>query len=325
MQEHAHHPGRIFDKNVRRFRIDQAVLTVESIERLSLGAAARQEVDEPRAFLLFAQIEPLHYRCQVVEDVPRVHVVVPHEGFDAVQNFLLRVLQVFRDDSLQAQCQYVSCLFFRVVHLVANTQQEVERFLEVSTGGIRQQLGVYQRFEFVGAFTLNKTDPVQRVVITQAAATVFDIRLLEKDRAIVLLVPGRQVLLARFQVGCLFALDASFPEPLSECGKEILVSHKEPGVHHCRLGQAVIVCLLNALFDRAYGMPDFETDIPEHVEDAFNDIPGLLGKRMGRTVMEKKQVDVAAGVQSLATVATDGNQCERGRVLAVANFLQRLL
>ena len=46
---------------------------------------------------------------------------------------------------------------------------------------------------------------------------------------------------------------------------------------------------------------------------------------MGRTIVEKKQIDVAAGVQGFATVATDGNQCERCGGLSVANFLQRLL
>jgi hypothetical protein len=71
--------------------------------------------------------------------------------------------------------------------------------------------------------------------------------------------------------------------------------------------------LLEGFFEGADGVADFEADVPEHVEDIFDDFAGARGHfAPGAFHVEEVEVDVGAWVEEAAAVAAGGDEGDLG-------------
>ena len=106
-------------------------------------------------------------------------------------------------------------------------------------------------------------------------------------------------------------------EALAEVGKQAAVARHPPGVHQGGLVLLVGPRLLDALGDRAHGVADLETEVPQQVEDLVDDRLDVLRKLVGGPWHQEQKVDVRAGVERAPAVAAGRHQRQhRRRLLA---------
>lgn len=79
--------------------------------------------------------------------------------------------------------------------------------------------------------------------------------------------------------------------------------------------------LFGAFFHRAHALPDFQADVPEQGQEAFD---GVAENLVVGAVQQDQQVDVGVGVQFAATVAADRHQGDVG-VFAPVELVPGLL
>ena len=65
-------------------------------------------------------------------------------------------------------------------------------------------------------------------------------------------------------------------------------------------------------------MPDLEPDVPQRVEDLFDERVDVGGHRVGRVVVQKQHVHVAEGVEFAPPIAADGDQGRQSLRLLLA-------
>jgi hypothetical protein len=58
-------------------------------------------------------------------------------------------------------------------------------------------------------------------------------------------------------------------------------------------------------------MTDFETDIPEQIEDLLNDLLDVRRDLSGLWAVQKHHIDIAKGIELTSAISTQGNQCQR--------------
>ncbi len=147
---------------------------------------------------------------------------------------------------------------------------------------------------------LHLREPHRGVDVAQAARSLLELRLEEKDRVAV-------ALMAVAALGELLAIEARGVllqhlglHRLLEAGVEHVVAAQVAGVEQRRLHLQVLLRQAGAGADRAARVTDGETGVPERVEDALGD--GLdVGVHPPR--VEHEEIDVGLGVQLAPAVA----------------------
>ena len=109
------------------------------------------------------------------------------------------------------------------------------------------------------------------MIITQTAAAVFDVRLLHVDGPSVLGMTLGLVLDALGNVLVFKAFHASVDERFTEQFEQFCVTYDETRLEQGGLGKHVGVSLIDCLVDGSRRVTDFEAEVPEGVEDEFND------------------------------------------------------
>jgi len=154
----------------------------------------------------------------VLVDVPRVQIVIPHEGFNASQFGPVPILEGLGDNSLEPQGQNVGGLPGMIVHAVADPMEEVETLAQFVAGVGSEGASRMQFLKVTGAEE-RVGNPEQVVEVAHAAGAFLQIRFLQEDR-------GRELKVALFDIGAAF-LKESDPVPqdavLTEAASELFV------------------------------------------------------------------------------------------------------
>ena len=90
--------------------------------------------------------------------------------------------------------------------------------------------------------------------------------------------------------------------------KQLIIAADESRVHERGFVFLIEPCLLDAFGNRAAGMTDFETHVPEQIENVLHKILQRFGQLVGGAGQEKKNVDVRAWVEQAAAVTTCGDE-----------------
>jgi hypothetical protein len=304
--------GVVFEE-VGVFGEDAFVAGDEAVELGDFGDAVACEEGEGAAFFGFGvdvlEVETVHDFAGALEDVAGGGVVVPHEGFDAIEDAFLFVAELGGDDALEAEGELVFAAALGVVHGVAGAEDEVVGFGDFfPTGG-----GDEAFFDEVLGFEsaeLGVAHPDEVLVVAEAAAAVFDVGFLNEGGVAEFAVAGGEVLLAEAEEGGFLAFHAFFIEAGAKLvvgegvAAEVAQLHEGGFCFHAFVGEA------HAVADGADAVADFEADvIEEHEElaDQFGDFRGDVGGVAGE---EEGEVDVAAGGHDAAAVAAVGAEGE---------------
>src|SRR5205814_9591297 len=83
-------------------------------------------------------------------------------------------------------------------------------------------------------------------------------------------------------------------------------------LEHGRFREHVLVRLIDRFINRAGGVADLETDIPEQVKDLFDHLGRVRRNLSAIFLVEKHDVDVAEWVELAASVTAECEEGERG-------------
>ena len=168
------------------------------------------------------------------------------------------------------------------------------------------------------ALVFHEDHPVQVLEIAQTAAAILDVRLLHRGRIAEFGAARRLILHARGNVFVFAALDAFGDDGLLEFFEELFVSRYEARFDQGGFGLHVLVRDLNAFADRAHGMADFETKVPQRVQNAVHDLREMrqrLAEGDDLAGVQEHDIDVTVRIQFGAAVTAKGNQRQRRKLL----------
>jgi hypothetical protein len=176
--------------------------------------------------------------------------------------------------------------------------------------------GEYAAFaEVVGVAgaELDAADPDHVMVVAEPAAAGFDVWFLEVDGigaagVAFFDIAGAEVEEFLFAIG-----DALAAEVVFEFVEDGAIACDEAVLEKSAHGLVVFEGLLEGFLEGADGVADFEADVPEHVEDIFDDFAGARGHfAPGAFHVEEVEVDVGAWVEEAAAVAAGGDEGDLG-------------
>ncbi len=147
-------------------------------------------------------------------------------------------------------------------------------------------------------------DPADGLDVAQPAGTGLDVRLEVVGRVVVTMMP-------RGLLGdlCLEELARAphvvLPERAAHRLEQVVGSGEQPRLDQRRRDADVGGALALAVVDRAHAVPDLEADVPEEGEEALD---AVVPARDAALRQQDHDVDVRAGMQLAAAVATDGDE-----------------
>ena len=204
-------------------------------------------------------------------DVAGVAVVIPHECLGAAQDVALRVVEGGGDDALELEGELIGGFAAVVVQLVANAVDEVVCGFEFAECGDGEQLAFDEVLETTAA-ALHAGDPLDALVIAQAAAAFLHIRFLQEDRVRVFFMSAAHVLAAQFEESRLAFVDAFLGEAGLKISEQLSVAADKARIHERGFIFLIQPCLLDAFGNRAAGMADLEAHVPEEIEDVLHEV-----------------------------------------------------
>ncbi len=303
-------PQRLVGERVRGERFQLAVFQDEAVDFLAMGGAKGKE--GPFGPFFSAAAEPVAEGVAKIEQERRALVVIPHEGLHPAKDGPVLVAETVGDLSLQPQGEHIAGPLLQVMEFSADAQQEVVGAVELLAFGRRQQLRVDKGLGAVQP-ALHFPDPDQVLIIAQAAATVLDVGFLEKRRVAGLFVPVALVGHAPGQVLLFMAVQAAALESLPKFREDRFVSAEKAGFQQRGLGAQVAVGLGDEFLHGARGVSDLKTDVPEHVENVLDDVVHLARVLRSVVGIEKKNVDVAVGIEFAPAESPHGQQGDARR------------
>ena len=306
-----HEPQRFVAEDASRWEASSSPFS-RTKPSISSRCVALERKEGPFGLRLAAAAKPVAERVAEIVEQRRVLVVVAHERLHPAQDRAVLVAETVRDLPLQPQRQDVAGTLLQVMQLGADAQQEIVGAVELLALGRRQQLRIDESLR-VGQPPLHFSDPDQVLVIAQAAAAVLHIRFLEKRRVARLFVPVALVAHAPGQVFLFMAVQAAPLEGLLKFREERLVAAEKARLQQRGLRPQVAVGLRHQFLHRARRVPDLKADVPEHIENMLDDVVHL--RRVLRAVagIEKKNVDVAVGIEFAAAESAHGQQRDARR------------
>ena len=215
VEEHAHQAARLVAEDAVGGGVDFTVDELEAVHGLVGGLAAppgskaeslpgQRQADEAAGRR--QQRQPLLEGARDQVDIARVAVDVAHEAFDALAGGAFAVAEVVGDGGLEVLAQHVHGAVGVVMHLRADTQQEVVGGFQLLALALADEVVCLQVLERAGA-VLEEGHPEQVLVVAQAAAAVLEVGLLHGGRVAELGAPRGLVVDAHGDVFRLMALD----------------------------------------------------------------------------------------------------------------------
>ena len=205
------------------------------------------------------------------------------------------------------------------MQLVAGTQQErISRLQQLSFRRADRLLRLEILHGPVAQFEMHH--PAQVLVIAQAAAAVFDIRLLHGDRVAKLRAPLSLILQPRRNVLVHVRRHALGLHGLFHVGKQPGIAGNQPRLDQRGLGLHVLVGFLHAIGHATHRMPHFQAYIPQRVQDGVRDALQILvrpGRLQQIFTTQKLNINIALWIQFTAAVAASGHHGERRMLLQI--------
>ena len=240
-----------------------------------------------------------------------------HEFLDAHAGRSVAVAEVGGDGRLEIFSQHVGRAIRVVMHLGADAEQEIVGGLQLLAFGQADEFQLLQ-FRQRARAVLEKRHPEKVLIIAQAAAAVFDVRLLHRGGVAELRAPRGLVLQPRRDVLVHMAGHAFGHDQFLQLLEQLFVAGEEPRLDQRGLGLHVGVGHLHRVVNAAHGMADFQADVPERIEQAVHHARELWQSPAARdhlAVVQKHEINVAVRIEFRAAVAADGDERERGEFL----------
>ena len=204
-----------------------AVFQDEAVDFLALCGMEGKE--GPFGLGLAAAAKPIAEGVAKIVEERGALVVVAHEGLHATQDGAVLVAKAVRNLALQPQRQDIAGSLLQVMKFRANAEQEIVGAVELLALGRRHQLRIHECLGGAQA-PFHFADPQQVLIIAQAAAAVFDIRLLEKRGVARFFVPFALVGHAPGQVFFFVPVQASPLEGLCKFREEGFIPAEKAGL-----------------------------------------------------------------------------------------------
>ena len=234
-----------------------------------------------------------------IADVLRDQEVVLHEPLDVLQARMLGIAEPHRDLALDVERQTLLGAAGEEVHVAAHRPEEIlaaaeqHVFAAVEHALLDQLFGLAHAVDVFG-------DPEQRVQITQSTLAVLDVGLDQIAR-----LPGATVALLalgklggdEFRAGALRHL---LVEARDQFVEQLAVAKQIAGLQDAGADRHVGLGLPDAFVDRAGGVADLESDVPEAIENRLGDRLAPSGLLVGK---DEQEIDVGARRQQAAPVA----------------------
>ncbi len=251
---------------------------------------------------------------QVVQLGDRHHhpVVLLHEAFDRQLDVVVFVAEQTGDAALVIEQQAILGAPGEHVQGIADPPEELLAGSQHAALAFHQEAFAHQGVQ-VEAAELAAGHPEDGLDVAQAAGGALDVGLEVVLGVVVLGVAallfvafGQEELLARPHVRA-----AGNPQhALAQAVRAADGAAFHEGGDHRQVG----ACFLRALLHRAHALADFQADVPEQGEEAFDRLAEAL---LVLAVEEDQQVDVGVGVEFAAAVAAHGDQGDVGVVSPV--------
>ena len=262
------------------------------------------------------QRHALFQRARDEEDVPHVRVKVAHEFLNALARRAVAVTEIVRHGRLQVLAQHVERTVDVVMQFRPRAQQKIIGRLQLPALGFADKFLLLQFAQRARA-VFEKRHPQQVLEIAQAAAAVFDVRLLHAGRVAELGAPRRLVFQPHRNVFVLETGDAFVDERFLEPGEQRLLADDEPRFDERRFRLHVRVRHIHAIVNAPHRVSDLQADVPQRIQHAVNQ-PGQIRQRFARrnlAVVQKHEVNVAVRVQLAAAVTANRHQRQRRKFL----------
>ena len=237
-------------------------------------------------------------------------VVIAHEGLCAAQHVreLFLVSKTIREVALLVHHDHIRVTLCELVKLGAQVKNPFVGAVNFTLLGL-VEIFLFHQFACRAHAIFEICHPHQVLEIAQAAASVFDVRLLHIDGVSVFRVARCLILDACFQISVRVPAHALFLKALLEPRKQLLVAIKQARFEHRGARLHFLVCLRHRLVEAARGAA---WRVVARVDDVLRLLHDLLHARrkLRATCVEKGQVDVAFGIQLSSSVATKRDQSE---------------
>ncbi len=299
---------RVVLEDVRRGEVDAVVVDDEVVavgHPPPLGARPQPRhhaAQDRRGLGLFLFQLGAQDRGQIA-DVLGDQEVVLHEAFDILQTGMRGVAEPDRDLALHVERQPLFGAPRDEMQIAAHRPQEIGAaaegavLLRVEHAALDQFAGLAHAVDVFG-------DPEQRVQVAQAALAVLDVGLDQIAR-----LPGAAV--AFFALGELGGDEfgsSALHDVLVEAGDQFvierLVAGQKPRLQDRGADRHVAARLADAFVDRACGVADLQSHVPQAIENGFRDLLAPGGLLVGQ---DEQQIDVGLGCHQAAAVAAGGD------------------
>ena len=238
-----------------------------------------------------------------IADVLGDQEVVLHEAFDVLHAGMRGVAEPDRDLALHVERQPLFGAAGEEMDVAADRPQEIGAaaegavFLRVEHAALQQLVGLAHAVDVF-------RDPEQRVQVAQAALAVLDVGLDQIAR-----LPGAAVpLLALGELGRdefgRGALHDFLVEALDQLVVERLVAGQEPRLENRGADRHVAARLADRFVDRAGGVADLQSHVPQAIQDRFGDLLAPGGLLVGQ---DEQQIDVGFRRHQAAAIAAGGD------------------
>ena len=238
-----------------------------------------------------------------IADVLGDQEVVLHEAFDILHAGMRGVAEPDRDLALHVERQPLFGAAGDEMQIAAHRPQEIGAaaegavFLRVEHAALDQLVGLAHAVDIF-------RDPEQRVQVAQAALAVLDVGFDQIAR-----LPGAAVpLLALGELGGdefgRGALHHFLVEARDQFVVERLVAGQEPRLEDRGADRHVAARLPDRFVDRARGVADLQSHVPQAIQNGFRDLLAPGGLLVGQ---DEQQIDVGFRRHQAAAIAAGGD------------------
>ncbi len=244
-------------------------------------------------------------------------VVALHEQFARAPRSRSRVAALLRERILVIEGDAVFAPAGQVVQADAQVLQRGFMARKPLRFALLQQL-LLRQVAPVPADAAGLRDPADHLQVAQSARRLLEVGLERVGRVPVLGVPLLLLQFLRLQEGG--RLDDA-RDRFRQAPEEGGVAREQARFEQRRLDGDVALRGLDAGFDAAHAVADFQPDVPEHADQAFDALALAL---VGFGAEQHQHVHVRAGEQLAAPVAAGGDQRHAGRgAMRAPQSLQR--
>ena len=123
-------------------------------------------------------------------------------------------------------------------------------------------------------------------------------------------MPASQILAAEIKELALLFIEAFFSETLLELLEKLGIPSDETGIDQGGFRELIFGGLSDALGDRAAGVTDFESYVPEEIENFLEQLLERFREFGGSSGEKKKQIDIGTRIEGPATISAGGDECD---------------